>query len=308
MNDQIRKSLTRGHLIDITTTGRKTGAPRRVEIVFHNIDGRLIISGSPRADRKRAWLFNLESDPHLTFHLKGSTRADLPATARVITDAVERAAIADWIVKNAWPNQDVDKMTVFSPMIEVTIDDLDRSKADQPHGAAPDRLEHGGVAMSYPEPRYHGDTGEASARLRPADQAPDVRYASGGTAHYLATTATTGGEFGLYRWEMSAQPSGPGPHFHRTISECFYVLSGTVRLYDGTRWIDGVPGDFLFVPEGGIHGFRNESGAPASMLLLFAPGAPREDYFETLARAGEVEAMTEDERQAFYLRHDNHWV
>jgi deazaflavin-dependent oxidoreductase (nitroreductase family) len=124
MNDDIRRSLSRGHLIDITTTGRKSGEPRRLEIVFHNIDGRLIISGSPVVDRKRAWLFNLETDPHLTIHLKGSTKADLPATARVITDAVERSAIADWIVKNAWPNQDVEKMTAYSPMIEVTIEDL----------------------------------------------------------------------------------------------------------------------------------------------------------------------------------------
>ena len=107
---------------------------------------------------------------------------------------------------------------------------------------------------------------------------------------------------------MSAAKSGPGPHFHRTISESFYVLSGTVRLYDGARWLDAEPGDFLFVPEGGIHGFSNESGAPASMLLLFAPGADREDYFETLARVSKGEVMSDEERLAFYLRHDNHWV
>ena len=125
MNDQIRRRLARGHLIDITTTGRRTGEPRRVEIVFHNMDGRLIISGMPRADRKRAWLINLESDPHLTFHLKGgAAEADLPATARVITDATERRAIAEWIVANAWPNQDVERMTAYAPMIEVTILDL----------------------------------------------------------------------------------------------------------------------------------------------------------------------------------------
>jgi deazaflavin-dependent oxidoreductase (nitroreductase family) len=124
MDDQIRRALARGHLIDITTTGRRTGEPRRLEIVFHNIDGRLIITGSPRADRKRAWLYNLEQDPHLTIHLKGSAKADLPATARVITDAVERSQIADWVVKNAWPNQDVDQMTAYSPMIEVTVEDL----------------------------------------------------------------------------------------------------------------------------------------------------------------------------------------
>jgi deazaflavin-dependent oxidoreductase (nitroreductase family) len=125
MNDQIRYSLSRGHRIDITTTGRKTGEPRRIEIVFHNIDGRLIITGSPRAEHKRAWLLNLESDPHLTFHLKrGNALADLPATARVITDDIERRAIADWVVANAWPGMDVEAMTAYSPMIEVTIEDL----------------------------------------------------------------------------------------------------------------------------------------------------------------------------------------
>ena len=162
--------------------------------------------------------------------------------------------------------------------------------------------------MSYPDARYLGETGEASATVRPASQSPDLTYPNGGTVHYLATTETTGGEFGLYRWEMSGPKSGPDPHFHRTISESFYVLTGTIRLYDGTRWLDGNPGDFMFVPEGGIHGFRNELGAPASMLLLFAPGASREDYFETLARVAGGEVMTEEERLAFYLRHDNHWV
>jgi mannose-6-phosphate isomerase-like protein (cupin superfamily) len=162
--------------------------------------------------------------------------------------------------------------------------------------------------MSYPEPRYLGEAGEASAVVRASSQAPDLTYPNGGTVHYLATTETTGGEFGLYRWEMSGPRSGPDPHYHRSISESFYVLSGTIRLYDGTRWLDGRPGDFMFVPEGGIHGFRNESGEPASMLLLFAPGASREDYFETLARIAGGEVMTDEERLAFYLRHDNHWV
>ena len=86
MNEKISASLAHGHTIDITTTGRRTGLPRRIEIVFHNMDGRLIITGTPRSDHKRAWLYNLEADPSLTFHLKGSVDADLPATARVITD------------------------------------------------------------------------------------------------------------------------------------------------------------------------------------------------------------------------------
>lgn len=159
--------------------------------------------------------------------------------------------------------------------------------------------------MSYPEQRYAGANGEKSAWYRPASQDPELVYPNGNVLRYLATGVETDGLFGLYRWDMSAEPSGPGPHFHRTISESFYVLAGTVRIFDGTRWIDAEPGDFVHVPPGGIHGFRNESGEPASMLLHFAPGAPREGYFE-----GQLELadMREAERAEFYLYHDNLWV
>ena len=121
MDDSIERALRRGHTIDITTTGRRTGLPRRIEIVFHNIDGRLIITGSP-SQRTRGWIHNLEADPHLTFHLKRSVHADLPATARVIKDADERRQLADWVVANAWRNQDAETMARFSPFIEVTLD------------------------------------------------------------------------------------------------------------------------------------------------------------------------------------------
>jgi hypothetical protein len=43
------------------------------------------------------------------------------------------------------------------------------------------------------------------------------------------------------------------------------------------------------------------------MLLLFTPGAPREEYFETLFAGGTAD-MTDEEKAAFFLRHDNHWV
>lgn len=163
--------------------------------------------------------------------------------------------------------------------------------------------------MSYPEPRYLGDSGELTGTFRPADAEPELTYSrSGTTVRYLATGASTNGEFGLYHWAMGPGPGGPDPHFHKTISESFYLLSGTIGLYDGRRWIDGTPGDFLFIPEGGVHAFRNESGEPASMLLLFAPGAPREDYFETLERFGQGLTMTDEERAAFFLSHDTYWL
>jgi quercetin dioxygenase-like cupin family protein len=86
------------------------------------------------------------------------------------------------------------------------------------------------------------------------------------------------------------------------------VLGGHVRLYDGADWIDGREGDFLFVPKGGIHAFRNDSEAPASMLILFTPGAPREDYFETLADQTRRQSMSPSDWETFYERHDTYWV
>lgn len=158
----------------------------------------------------------------------------------------------------------------------------------------------------YPEPVYFGD-GEASARLRSVGVPPELGAPPHNHVDYLARGSDTAGAFGLYRWHFGPEVSGPDPHFHRTLSESFYVISGTVKIYNGTDWVDTTSGDFVHVPPGGVHGFRNESGEPASMLLLFTPGAPREEYFETLF-AGGTRDMTEDEKAAFYARHDNIWL
>jgi deazaflavin-dependent oxidoreductase (nitroreductase family) len=117
---EIQTALQRGQTIDITTTGRRTGKPRRLEIVSHNIAGRIYISGSP-STRRRSWLANLDSNPHLIFHLKGRVRADLPATARVIEDETERRAILPHIARE-WGRKDIETMVRYSPLIEVTFD------------------------------------------------------------------------------------------------------------------------------------------------------------------------------------------
>ena len=117
----IDAALSRGGTIDITTIGRRTGQPRRIEIVFHRIDGRIWISGIP-STRKRAWLANLEANPRFTFHLKGPIAvADLPATARVVDDPVERRHVLERVAR-AWRRTDVDRMVELSPLIEVTIE------------------------------------------------------------------------------------------------------------------------------------------------------------------------------------------
>lgn len=119
--DAIRRVLRHGHTIDITTIGRRSGDPRRIEIVFHSFGGHLYISGMP-SPRTRAWLHNLRANPKLTFHLKQLIQADLPATAREIIDPVERREVLTKVAR-VW-RRDVEQMDRFSPLIEVTIDGL----------------------------------------------------------------------------------------------------------------------------------------------------------------------------------------
>jgi quercetin dioxygenase-like cupin family protein len=162
--------------------------------------------------------------------------------------------------------------------------------------------------MSYPDPVFHGETGEVSARFRPTDSPSDIRYPNGTTVDYLSTGASADGRFGLYRWNMAPGPGGPDLHFHRTMSESFFILSGTVTLGDGEKTIEASTGDYLHVPPGGLHSFKNDTGEPATMLLLFSPGAPREGYFEGLLDLAEGKKMSGEELDAFFVAHDNLYV
>ncbi|CAM5579498.1 Cupin OS=Streptomyces antimycoticus OX=68175 GN=SSPO_081510 PE=4 SV=1 [Streptomyces antimycoticus] len=105
-----------------------------------------------------------------------------------------------------------------------------------------------------------------NAAFRPAGTPPDLS-SPGGSTHYLATSESTGGEFGLYKVEMGPRSGGPRTHFRKSISESFYILSGKLELYNGEKWITGREGDFLYVPVGGLHAFRR----CRAVLALIAP-------------------------------------
>ncbi|MCP2322286.1 mannose-6-phosphate isomerase-like protein (cupin superfamily) [Hamadaea flava] len=164
--------------------------------------------------------------------------------------------------------------------------------------------------MSYPPQQYTAEAPAVSATLRSGDAPVDLTIGARSKVSYLATGETTNGMFGLYRWDLQAVPppdSLPGGHFHRTMAESFYILSGTVALGDGEKWVDASPGDYLYVPPGGIHSFANTSGEPASMLILFAPGGPREAYFEELADiTAKGRELTHDEWVELWARHDQY--
>src|ERR1700736_2091927 len=120
LDDKVREALSRPMtVVDISTAGGKSGQERRIEIVLHNIDGRLYISGQP-SQRRRSWLANLDADPKLTLHLKRGVRADLPATAREVTDDNERRQVLEQVARH-WKRDDLDVMVQYSPLIEVTV-------------------------------------------------------------------------------------------------------------------------------------------------------------------------------------------
>ncbi len=116
----IQQALVTDQVIDITTIGRKSGEPRRIEIWFHNLDGRLYITGTP--GRPRDWYANLLAHPDFTFHLKASTQADLPARAVPITEeAARREVLTAILQKLGRAEEDVETWVAGSPLVAVVL-------------------------------------------------------------------------------------------------------------------------------------------------------------------------------------------
>ena len=119
MDEQVKQALERDRTIDITTIGRKTGLPRRIEIWFHNLEGCLYITGLPGS---RDWYANLVANPAFTFHLKESMQADLPARATPIVDEAQRRDILARITRNLGGQRDLEAWVKDSPLVEVKLD------------------------------------------------------------------------------------------------------------------------------------------------------------------------------------------
>lgn len=134
--------------------------------------------------------------------------------------------------------------------------------------------------------------------LRAADQRV---IPLGGGVTVLAAAAATAGAYSLYRIDLPARAGGARPHYHSGFVESFTVLSGSVALLDGSAWVSAGPGDHLVVPALAVHGFRNDTDVPASLLMMSTPGVAREDYFDELLTAGE---LTDEQWTALFARHD----
>ena len=120
MADDVREILTEGELVDITTTGRKSGEARRIEIRLHVLDGRFYLSGRPGAPR--SWLANMAANPEMTIHLKQAIVRDVPSTAAVISDADERRRVFALMLEREerMSHVDVETWAATAPLVELT--------------------------------------------------------------------------------------------------------------------------------------------------------------------------------------------
>jgi deazaflavin-dependent oxidoreductase (nitroreductase family) len=100
METTLAEAMKRGGIADITTTGRKTGLPRRIEIYFHQFDGLYYLTGRPGF--KRDWVANIEANPEFTLHLKRGLRADVPVRGFPEPDREERKRILFRALVESW--------------------------------------------------------------------------------------------------------------------------------------------------------------------------------------------------------------
>lgn len=106
-------------IVDITTIGARSGAPRRIEIWMLDVEGRYFVTGTPGP---RHWVANVAAHPDLTVHLKRHAGVDLPAVGRVVDDEATRRAVLSSAPARWYRTQaSLDELVAGAPMIEVTF-------------------------------------------------------------------------------------------------------------------------------------------------------------------------------------------
>lgn len=112
--------------------------------------------------------------------------------------------------------------------------------------------------------------------FRPAGTGPAV-WGPGDTYTFLATGEETGNAFFQFEADVPAG-GGPPPHTHSREDESFYVVRGTLEMQLGDTTMLAHAGDFVFIPRGTLHRFKNIGDSVAVQLVTFVP-AGMENYF-----------------------------
>jgi quercetin dioxygenase-like cupin family protein len=101
---------------------------------------------------------------------------------------------------------------------------------------------------------------------------------------FLVTGAESGGAY--FAMEALVPPGGGPPrHIHTREDETFYLLQGNVEVLLGEQTVVAGPGDFVNVPRGIVHRFRNTGTDTARIILTFTPAGIEHWFEETLERA-----------------------
>ena len=119
MPEDIRSIFTTHEVVDITTTSRKSGDARRIEIRLHALDGKLYITGRP--GRPRSWYTNMVAKPAFTLHLKQDLKRDLQCNAVPITEDGARRTVFELMLaeEESMAHVNVAEWAKVAPLVEV---------------------------------------------------------------------------------------------------------------------------------------------------------------------------------------------
>ncbi len=113
-------------------------------------------------------------------------------------------------------------------------------------------------------------------RFVPAQSGP-AYWGPGERMTFLITGKETGGAFFLA--DVSVAPGGgTPPHIHHREDESFHILEGSLTVQVGGDTITASAGDFVYLPRGIAHSFKNTGDGYAKALVLTTP-AGLENYF-----------------------------
>lgn len=110
----------------------------------------------------------------------------------------------------------------------------------------------------------------------------DSYYAAGVVTRFLARRAETGA-YCLVEGTF-APGAGPPPNRHPGEDEGFYVIEGTFAFAVDGEESTATAGDWVKVPDGAVHTFRNAGDTTGRLMILNVPGAMHDRFF---AQAGE---------------------
>ncbi|MFE1958626.1 quercetin 2,3-dioxygenase [Streptomyces sp. NPDC059479] len=128
------------------------------------------------------------------------------------------------------------------------------------------------------DPAEEGLTGPQKVLHVPAGEGPSV-WLNGDVYTVKLDHRRSAGKLSLL--EASVPPGGGPPlHNHTLEDEAFYLLDGELEIVAGERAYTVKSGDFVFIPRGTFHRFRNTGLHVARQLLLFAPGGFERFFLE----------------------------